>query len=96
MPKTNDVKCGECGFGIPVDANERVILCDNPALKSYGKKVKHGMRFSCGYGATDGMVTIHKPASQGPTTAFVPKIPAPPEVPHIATLQEPIRVRVIN
>ena len=45
-----NVKCESCSFGIPVDESERVILCDNPYLKSYGKNVKHGHNFSCGYG----------------------------------------------
>lgn len=50
MTKTNNIRCEECKFGIGVDVNERVLLCDNPDLKSYGKNVKHGRRFACGYG----------------------------------------------
>jgi hypothetical protein len=68
MPKTNNIKCESCKFGIPVDANERVLLCDNFDLKSYGKNVKHGRRFSCGYGVV--------------WTPDIPKPPAPVEVPH--------------
>jgi hypothetical protein len=70
VPETNSVKCESCKFGIPVDANERVLLCDNPDLKSYGKNVKHGRRFSCGYGVGDGMVIIHKTTSMLPTTTM--------------------------
>jgi len=44
------VKCEDCLYGIPVDPNERVLLCDNPNLKTYGKNVKHGRTFSCGSG----------------------------------------------
>jgi hypothetical protein len=70
MLKTNSIKCEGCKFGIPVDANERVLLCDNPDLKSYGKNVKHGRRFSCGYGARDdGWVTIEKNTAM-PSTFF--------------------------
>ena len=46
----NKVKCEECKFGIEVNPNARVLLCDNPNLKTYGKNVKHGRTFSCGYG----------------------------------------------
>ena len=64
----NKIKCGECKCGIPVDPNERVLLCDNPDLKTYGKNVKHGMNFSCGYG-----IPWNQPE--------VPKIRTPIEVP---------------
>jgi len=48
--KTNKVTCAECKYSIAVNSSERVLLCDNPNLKTYGKNVKHGLRFSCGYG----------------------------------------------
>jgi hypothetical protein len=67
MPETNSIKCESCKFGIPVDANEWVLLCDNPDLKSYGKNVKHGRPFSCGYGVGDGLVTIKKTSAMPPT-----------------------------
>ena len=44
------VKCEECKFGVEINPNARVLLCENPNLKSYGKNVKHGRTFSCGYG----------------------------------------------
>jgi hypothetical protein len=39
-----------CKFGVPVDENEARFLCDNPDLKTFGKNVKHGKYFNCGYG----------------------------------------------
>ena len=47
---TNKIKCESCGYGIMVNEAGRVLLCDNPNLKTYGKNVKHGRNFSCGYG----------------------------------------------
>jgi len=49
--KTNKVTCSECKYGVDVNESSRVKLCDNPNLKTFGKNVKHGFRFSCGYGA---------------------------------------------
>lgn len=46
----NKVKCENCKYGVPIDTNERVLLCDNPEMKTFGKNVKHGRTFSCGYG----------------------------------------------
>jgi hypothetical protein len=47
------VKCEACRYSVAVDQNERRFLCDNPALKTFGKNVKHGRRFACGYGVQD-------------------------------------------
>jgi hypothetical protein len=58
----NNTKCESCKFSIPIDANERVLLCDNPDLKGYGKNVKHGRRFSCGYGVIWTPPEMVKPA----------------------------------
>jgi len=49
MP-TNKIKCESCKYGVPVDVNERVLLCENLNLKTFGKNVKHGRTFSCGQG----------------------------------------------
>jgi len=49
--KTKKVTCAECKWGIDASGNSRVKICDNPHLKTYGKNVKHGNRFNCGYGA---------------------------------------------
>ncbi|GHV90423.1 hypothetical protein AGMMS50268_09260 [Spirochaetia bacterium] len=46
----NNIKCECCNFGIPVDTNEQRLLCDNPALPTYGKNVKYDRDFSCGNG----------------------------------------------
>jgi len=48
--KTNNITCGNCKYSIATGPSCRVWLCDNPHLKSFGKNVKHGTRFSCGYG----------------------------------------------
>jgi hypothetical protein len=48
-PEKN-IRCNSCKYGIPVSESERIILCDHPGLPGYGKNVKHGHRFSCGYG----------------------------------------------
>jgi hypothetical protein len=47
---TNKITCGECKYGIDVNVNGRVKLCENPNLKTFCKNVKHGHRFTCGYG----------------------------------------------
>jgi hypothetical protein len=44
------VKCEDCRYSVPVDINERRLLCDSPNLKTFGKNVKHGRSFACGYG----------------------------------------------
>jgi hypothetical protein len=44
------ITCSECKYGIDVNSNGKVKLCDNPNLKTYGKNVKHGQKFNCGYG----------------------------------------------
>jgi len=46
----NKVKCEGCKFGIPIDTDELVLLCDNPNLETFGKNVKHERYFSCDYG----------------------------------------------
>jgi hypothetical protein len=33
-----------------IDESGRILLCDNPNLKTFGKNVKHDCNFSCGYG----------------------------------------------
>ena len=48
--KTNKVTCAECKYGIDVNESGRSKLCDNPNLKTFGKNIKHGLRFCCGYG----------------------------------------------
>jgi hypothetical protein len=51
MKKTDkSVTCEACRYSVGVDQNERRFLCDNPNLKTFGKNVKHGRRFACGYG----------------------------------------------
>jgi len=50
--KTNKVTCAECKYGVDVNVNGRVKLCDPPRGHKMHKKTlqKHGLRFSCGYG----------------------------------------------
>jgi hypothetical protein len=48
--KNNNIRCSECKYAIATSSSERVWLCDNPNLKTYCKNVKHGSKFSCGYG----------------------------------------------
>jgi len=50
VAKTNKITCDNCKYGIDVNVNGRVKLCDNPNLKTFGKNVKHGRNFACGYG----------------------------------------------
>ena len=48
----NRVRCESCKYGVPVDPDERVLLCDNPELKTFGKNIKHGRTFCCGCGVS--------------------------------------------
>lgn len=48
--KTNDIRCCDCKHSVATSSTEKVWLCDNPDLKSHGKNVRHGSKFSCGYG----------------------------------------------
>jgi len=50
IPQTNKITCGDCKFGIDVDINGRIKLCNNPNLLTYCKNVKHEENFSCGHG----------------------------------------------
>jgi hypothetical protein len=45
-----NVKCEDCRYSVGVDTNESRFVCENPNLKTFGKNVKHGHRFACGYG----------------------------------------------
>ena len=47
---TNNIQCQNCKYSVAVNSNEKVWLCDNPNLKTFAKNVKHGSKFSCGYG----------------------------------------------
>ena len=48
----NKVKCDECKYGIDVNPNAKVKLCDPPREHKMHKTKpqKHGRNFSCGYG----------------------------------------------
>jgi len=46
------ITCGDCKYGIDVNSNGRVKLCDPPQGHKMHKGLlkKHGQNFSCGYG----------------------------------------------